>query len=255
MTAAENVLIERADYGALVTVNRPKALNALDERLLRRLGEVVGDLSADEGVAVVIITGAGDRAFVAGADIAEMNACSRDELAEIVRLGQALTRAVELAPKPVIAMVNGYALGGGCELALACDLVVAAETARFGLPEVKLGLLPGFGGTQRLPRRIGWGRARDLILTGRQVPADEALRLGLCDRVVPTADLRSTTEALAVELAAVDAGALAAAKEALRLAADEPLALGLAREAELFVELFDRPERAAAMERFLRRSG
>lgn len=255
MTAAENVLIERADYGALVTVNRPKALNALDERLLRRLGEVVGDLSADEGVAVVIITGAGDRAFIAGADIAEMNACSRDELAEIVRLGQALTRAVELAPKPVIAMVNGYALGGGCELALACDLVVAAETARFGLPEVKLGLLPGFGGTQRLPRRIGWGRARDLILTGRQVPADEALRLGLCDRVVPTADLRSTTEALAVELAAVDAGALAAAKEALRLAADEPLALGLAREAELFVELFDRPERAAAMERFLRRSG
>ena len=248
-------MIERADYGALVTVNRPKALNALDERLLRRLGEVVGDLSADEGVAVVIITGAGDRAFVAGADIAEMNACSRDELAEIVRLGQALTRAVELAPKPVIAMVNGYALGGGCELALACDLVVAAETARFGLPEVKLGLLPGFGGTQRLPRRIGWGRARDLILTGRQVPADEALRLGLCDRVVPTADLRSTTEALAVELAAVDAGALAAAKEALRLAADEPLALGLAREAELFVELFDRPERAAAMERFLRRSG
>lgn len=248
-------MIERADYGALVTVNRPKALNALDERLLRRLGEVVGDLSADEGVAVVIITGAGDRAFIAGADIAEMNACSRDELAEIVRLGQALTRAVELAPKPVIAMVNGYALGGGCELALACDLVVAAETARFGLPEVKLGLLPGFGGTQRLPRRIGWGRARDLILTGRQVPADEALRLGLCDRVVPTADLRSTTEALAVELAAVDAGALAAAKEALRLAADEPLALGLAREAELFVELFDRPERAAAMERFLRRSG
>lgn len=248
-------MIERADYGALVTVNRPKALNALDERLLRRLGEVVGDLSADEGVAVVIITGAGDRAFVAGADIAEMNACSRDELAEIVRLGQALTRAVELAPKPVIAMVNGYALGGGCELALACDLVVAAETARFGLPEVKLGLLPGFGGTQRLPRRIGWGRARDLILTGRQVPADEALRLGLCDRVVPTADLRSTTEALAVELAAVDAGALAAAKEALRLAADEPLASGLVREAELFVELFDRPERAAAMERFLRRSG
>ena len=248
-------MIERADYGALVTVNRPKALNALDERLLRRLGEVVGDLSADEGVAVVIITGAGDRAFIAGADIAEMNACSREELAEIVRLGQALTRAVELAPKPVIAMVNGYALGGGCELALACDLVVAAETARFGLPEVKLGLLPGFGGTQRLPRRIGWGRARDLILTGRQVPADEALRLGLCDRVVPTADLRSTTEALAVELAAVDAGALAAAKEALRLAADEPLALGLAREAELFVELFDRPERAAAMERFLRRSG
>ena len=248
-------MIERADYGALVTVNRPKALNALDERLLRRLGEVVGDLSADEGVAVVIITGAGDRAFVAGADIAEMNACSRDELAEIVRLGQALTRAVELAPKPVIAMVNGYALGGGCELALACDLVVAAETARFGLPEVKLGLLPGFGGTQRLPRRIGWGRARDLILTGRQVPADEALRLGLCDRVVPTADLRSTTEALAVELAAVDAGAVAAAKEALRLAADEPLASGLVREAELFVELFDRPERAAAMERFLRRSG
>ena len=248
-------MIERADYGALVTVNRPGALNALDAGLLRRLGEVVGDLSADEGVAVVIITGAGDRAFIAGADIAEMNACSREELAEIVRLGQALTRAVELAPKPVIAMVNGYALGGGCELALACDLVVAAETARFGLPEVKLGLLPGFGGTQRLPRRIGWGRARDLILTGRQVPADEALRLGLCDRVVPTADLRSTTEALAVELAAVDAGALAAAKEALRLAADEPLALGLAREAELFVELFDRPERAAAMERFLRRSG
>lgn len=246
-------MIERADYGALVTVNRPEALNALDEGLLRRLGDVVRELSEDEGVAVVIITGAGDRAFIAGADIAEMNACSREELAEIVSLGQALTRAVESAPKPVIAMVNGYALGGGCELALACDLVVAAETARFGLPEVKLGLLPGFGGTQRLPRRIGWGRARDLILTGRQVPADEALRLGLCDRVVPAADLRSTTEALAVALAAVDAGALAAAKEALRLAADEPLASGLAREAELFLELFDRPERMAAMERFLRR--
>lgn len=245
----DSVLVERTDYGALITVNRPEALNALDRATLQQLGEAIRAQSADPEVRVLALTGAGERAFIAGADIAEMAPLSRAEMGEILTLGQGAAQALEDAPQPTIAMVNGYALGGGCELALACDLIIAGPRARFGQPEVTLGLVPGFGGTVRLPRRVGWGRARELILTGRQVDAEEALRVGLCERLARD-DLRAETEALARRLAGMDSEALRLVKVALGGGDGEEI---LARERRLFLEAFERPERRAAMKRFLRR--
>jgi len=238
---------------AWIEINRPDKANALGRAALLRLRYAVTGAIQDLDARVLVLTGAGPRAFAAGADIAEMAALDPIGIRGMMEQGQEIAHLLETSPKPVLAAVNGFALGGGCELALACDLICAADTAQFGLPEVGLGVIPGWGGTQRLERRVGYGRARDMVLTGRRIPAAEALAWGLCDRVFPAASLRDEAEALAREIALQDAGALAAAKEALAAAGALPPAEGLARETDLFVRAFDRPERRDAMTRFLSR--
>jgi enoyl-CoA hydratase len=235
-----------------LTISRPQVRNALDRATLAHLRELVQDASTSPGSRAVIITGEGDRAFSAGADIPEMFDLREDEVARFAELGQEVTFAIEACPLPVIAAVNGVAFGGGCEIALACDLIFAADTAQLGLPEVTLAIIPGWGGTQRLVPRVGIGRAREMILTGRRVGAEEALRIGLVDRVVPADRVMEEARFFAAQLATLSAPALAAAKEALRSAV--PLSPdGFRREAELFCKTFETEERPQAMGRFLKR--
>jgi enoyl-CoA hydratase len=184
MSEYQNLLLEVADGIATLTLNRPDKLNALNEQTIRELGRAVRQIREDGAVRGVILTGSGAKAFVAGADIAELARMGPVDGVEVSRLGQQVFREIELSRKPVIAAVNGFALGGGCELAMACHLRVASENARFGLPEVKLGIIPGYGGTLRLPRLVGKGRALELVLTGEMIDATEAHRIGLVNRVV-----------------------------------------------------------------------
>ncbi len=193
----ENLLLEKRDRIAIVTVNRPKVLNALNRATVRELGNCFEELAASEESGAVILTGAGEKAFVAGADINELATQTAVEGKEYALFGQAVLNRIANLGKPVIAAVNGYALGGGCELAMACTLRIASENARLGQPEVKLGIIPGYGGTQRLPRLVGAGRALQLLLTGEQVTAAEALRIGLVNEVVPLAELLPRCEAIA----------------------------------------------------------
>jgi enoyl-CoA hydratase len=192
MANYQNLTFDVEDRIATVSVNRPDKLNALNEQTIRDLGAAVEEFSTRDDVGGVILTGVGDRAFVAGADIAELAKMGPVDGVEVSRLGQRVFRAIELSRKPVIAAVNGFALGGGCELALACHLRVASENAKFGLPEVKLGIIPGYGGTLRLPRIVGRGRALEMMLTAEIVDALEAYRIGLANRVVPQAELLDT---------------------------------------------------------------
>jgi enoyl-CoA hydratase len=198
----ENLLITREGALALLTIDRPQVLNALNTDTLDELRRAVLELKHDAAVRCVILTGAGEKAFVAGADIRELATETPIDAKEHAARGQHVFDLIENMGKPVIAAINGFALGGGCELAMACTIRIAADTARLGQPEINLGLLPGFAGTQRLARLIGKGAALDLLLTGRQVSADEAFRLGLVNRVVPAAQLLDETRLLATELAA-----------------------------------------------------
>jgi enoyl-CoA hydratase len=198
----DNLVLGRADGVALVTINRPQVLNALNIDTLDELRRAVLELKEDADVRVVILTGAGEKAFVAGADISELARLSPAAMKEHALRGQHVFDLIENLGKPVIAAVNGFALGGGCELAMACTLRIAADSARLGQPEINLGLLPGFAGTQRLPRLVGKGVALELLLTGRHVAAEEALRIGLVNHVVPAAALLTDARALAMELAA-----------------------------------------------------
>src|SRR6186997_3350737 len=181
--AYENLLIERADAVLMVTISRPAVLNALNAQTLTELSSVINDAAADDGVRVIVLTGAGEKAFVAGADIKELAVQTPVAGRDHARKGQALFDRIERLGKPVIAAVNGFALGGGCELAMACTMRLASETAKFGQPEINLGLLPGYAGSQRLPRLVGRGRALELLLTGAMISADEAHRIGLVNRV------------------------------------------------------------------------
>jgi enoyl-CoA hydratase len=198
----ENLIVERDGAVAVVTVNRPKVLNALNSPTIDELRRTVLALKHDDSVRVVIITGAGDKAFIAGADINELAAQSPVGGRDHAMRGQHVLDLIENLGKPVIAAINGYALGGGCELAMACTLRLAADTAKLGQPEINLGLMPGYAGTQRLARLVGRGRALELLLTGDQIPAQEAHRIGLVNRVVPAAELMSAARALAAALAA-----------------------------------------------------
>jgi len=197
----QNLLYETRDAIATITVNRPSVRNALNVATVKELAAAFDQAKADPAIRVVILTGAGDKAFVAGADISEIAGLDEVSGAEFSRRGQAVFDGIEALGKPVIAAVNGYALGGGCELAMACTLRIAAETAMFGQPEVKLGLIPGYGGTQRLPRLMGKGRALHLLLTGETIAAYDALVLGLVDSVVPPESLLSKAETLAQQIA------------------------------------------------------
>jgi enoyl-CoA hydratase len=246
----ETLLLEHEGAVAVVTVNRPDKRNALNAAVRRELVAVLDVLRDDDAVRVVVITGAGDKAFVAGADIAEF--AQRTPLEQRAAMtGRRLFDEVAAFPKPVIAMVNGFCLGGGCELALACDLRVAADTARFGQPEVNLGIIPGGGGTQRLPRVVGMGQAMRLVLSGEIIDAAEAARIGLADLVHPAAELRERTLELARTMAAKSPVALRMAKSAVRAAAEMPLGAGLVYETELFVTCFASEDRAEGVAAFM----
>jgi len=240
------------DGVAVVTLNREKQLNALNAQLLAELSVVIRQARADEGVVGVVITGAGEKAFAAGADIAEfaeMDALGGHRLST---RGQGILSALENMPKPVVAAVNGFALGGGCELAMACHLRVASETAQFGLPEVKLGLIPGYGGTQRLPRLVGRGIATEMILTADYVPAQRAYETGLVNRVVPQAEVVEAAKAMVRSIAQKSPVAVSMALQALR-AADLPLPQGLAQEAALFGQCCTTEDFAEGVAAFLNR--
>src|SRR5919107_430541 len=208
------LLYEVSGAIARITVNRPDKLNALNSSVIAELDRAVGEIERDPAVRGVVLTGAGPKAFVAGADIAEIAAQSPVEGKTRALEGQRVFRRLERCGKPVVAAVNGFALGGGCELAMACHLRVAAEGARFGQPEVKLGICPGYGGTQRLPRLVGRGRALELLLTGAMIDAQEALRIGLVNRVVPAAELTASAEGMLRQMLANAPLALAACIEA-----------------------------------------
>jgi enoyl-CoA hydratase len=232
--SVDNLLLDREGAVAIVTINRPTVLNALNTPTTDELTRVMLELKSDAAVRVVIITGAGEKSFIAGADINELAVLTPARGKEHAQRGQRVFDLIENLGKPVIAAVNGFALGGGCELALACTLRIAADTARFGQPEINLGIIPGYGGSQRLPRLVGKGVALDLILTGRQVKADEALQIGLVNRVVPAARLMAEAKALAAELVSKAPIALQYIIEVVNRGIDMPLDQGLFLEATLF---------------------
>lgn len=235
---------------ATVTMNRPEALNAFDEAQLRALLDAFQQLREDRAVRCVILTGAGERAFAAGADIKRMQTMTPDEAGEFGRLGQAVTIAIEALPQPVIAAVNGFAFGGGCEIALACDVRLASEQAVFAQPEVALGIPPGWGGSQRLPRLVGPGLAAELVLSGRRVDAAEALRIGLVNAVHPADRLVTEAKALAEKFAANSPRAVRAAKAALGVAFGDTVK-GLKVELDLFASSFGKPDQLEGMAAFV----
>jgi enoyl-CoA hydratase len=228
------IVFDSEDGIAKIIFNRPKALNALNSELLAELDQALESVAEDESNRVLVLTGAGEKAFIAGADITELAKCDALSGKIFARQGQKVINKLEALSIPVIAAVNGYALGGGSEVALACDFIYAADSAMFGLPEITLGLIPGFGGTQRLPRSIAIGMARELIYTGKMISATEAQALGFVNRVVPLDKLMRETEDTARSIAMKGIVALRAAKEAVNNGLNVDLASGLARENDAF---------------------
>ncbi len=243
--------VDIADAVAVITMNRPEALNAFDVEQLDHFGVALEKVGKERGVRAVIITGAGDRAFAAGADIKQMAGLSPPEGLAFGRKGHAITNALELLPQPVIAAVNGYAFGGGCEIAIACDIRVASENARFAQPEVGLGIPPGWGGSQRLPRLIGPGLAAEMIYTGRQVQADEALRLGLVNAVYPLDKLMPSAREMAAQIARNSPHAVRATKRLMTLAFAGNPGAGLAAEAAAFGAAFATFDQREGMTAFI----
>ena len=232
--AFENIRYQERPPIAVVTVDRPKVLNALNFLSMKELEQVFLDIQQNSAIRAVLLTGAGEKAFVAGADIGELATLSPLEGEQVASRGQRILNLIENCGKPVIACINGFALGGGCELALACTLRIASSNARLGQPEVKIGIIPGYGGTQRLPRLIGKGAALKLILTGEAIPAAEALRLGLVDEVVPPDQLLPRAEQIALTIAGMAPLAIRDAIRAVNSGYDLPLTSGLELEASLF---------------------
>jgi len=230
----ENVLYEKKGSIAYVTINRPKVLNALNAKTISELRSAFEDARDDSEVRGVVLTGAGDKSFAAGADISEMANDTPLTAEEKTRRGQALTDLIENLGKPVIAAVNGFALGGGCELSMASTIRIAAETARFGQPEVKIGVMPGYGGTQRLPRLVGKGRALQLILSGEIIDAQEAYRIGLVNEIAPTVNLIARAEAILKQIISNAPAGVKFSIEAVNKGLDASLAEGLLLEASLF---------------------
>lgn len=236
---------------ATVTINRPKALNALNYDTLKELLDCFGEIGLSNDIQAVIVTGSGEKSFIAGADISFMAQLNTLEAREFGRLGHEAMSAIETLPQPVIAAVNGFALGGGCELALACDIRIAAVNAKFGQPEVNLGVLPGFGGTQRLPRLIGKGHANELLFSGKMINAEEACRIGLVNRVVEQAKLLEECTSLAEMIVAKAAVAVRLCKEAVNNGLEMDLARGCGYEAELFGVCFSSEDQKEGMKAFL----
>lgn len=232
--AYENILLETSGNIATITLNRPKVLNALNQALLKELSAAIEEIAVNDAIRVVLLTGSGEKAFAAGADIQELAQVSGIEGQQLAERGQKLFSRMENLGKPVIACINGFALGGGCELAMSATIRIASETARLGQPEVKLGLTPGYGGSQRLPRLAGKGAALKLLLTGEIIAAAEALRIGLVDEVVPAAELILRATQLAQAIAAVAPIAVRQTIAAVHAGYDLPLDQALAFEASLF---------------------
>ena len=236
---------------AIITINHQDKLNALNGERLQSLSLRLEEASLNPDCRVIVLTGAGDRAFVAGADISAMASMTQAEASVFAELGHAVARSIEQAPQPVIAAINGFALGGGCELALACDIRIAAANAVFAQPEVALGIPPGWGGTQRLPRVIGPGMASDLILTGRRVDAAEALRIGLVNAVFPASELIAKALELAEQIAANSPLAVRTSKRLMAIVQGSGYEAGLAAEAAAFAAEFGSPDQIEGMTAFL----
>jgi len=248
MSNYENILLERDGLVATITVNRPKSLNALNSRTLRELTQAVRECA---DARALILTGAGDRAFVAGADISEMAPMGPWQAREFSELGHVVTALLEDIPAATIAAVNGYALGGGLELAVACDMIFISENARLGLPEVSLGVTPGFGGTQRLVRLVGKLRAKEMIFTGDHVDANRAVEIGLANAVLPREKLLDHCKAMALKIAQKGPLAVARAKRLGERGYDMPLRAANRQEAESFALLFDTDDRREGMRAFV----
>ena len=248
----ETILIDRDGRVAILTINRPDKLNALSQQVRDEVLAALDEIAADDGIGAVVITGAGDKAFIAGADISEFEGRGPMDQREAMRFPRVYD-VMSGYPKPVIAMINGFCLGGGCELAMSCDMRIASEKARFGQPEIKLGLIPGGGGTQRLPRLVGLGHAMRLTLTGDMIGAAEALQIGLVEMVVPHEELRARTLELAQKIAGMSPLTLRVAKEALRAAERLPLGEGIVYERDLFCLCFSTADKREGVEAFLQK--
>ena len=247
----QNLLFEKVDGIGTITVNRPKVLNALNKQTMMELKDVVGKIATDPEVAVLIITGSGEKSFVAGADIGEMRNLSAMEGRAWSKYSQGVFNEIENLPQPVIAAVNGYALGGGCELAMSCDIRVAAEKARFGQPEVLLGVVAAFAGTQRLPRLVGKGRAKELLFTGDQITAVEAYRIGLVNKVVTGEELISVAKELALKIMSRGPIAVSLSKAAVNEGMDMDFESAQAYEAEVFGLCFATADQTEGMSAFV----
>src|SRR5438876_6446469 len=250
MQSFETLLLERRERVAIITINRPEKRNALNIKTREEGAALFEELRADDSVSVVVITGAGDKAFIAGADIAEFAGRTAHMQREVM-VARSLFNAIDTFPKPVIAMVNGYCLGGGCEVALACDIRIASEKASFGQPEINLGIIPGGGGTQRLTRLVGEGKSMELILTGEIIDAQSAYAIGLVNTVVPADQLEAKTMEIANRIAQKSPIALRLAKEAIRLASRSNLDEGLRRELDLFALCFSSADKDEGVNAFL----
>ena len=230
----QNILFEIKNHTGLVTINRPDKLNALNNQTINEIEDVINSIKSNPDIFIVVITGSGEKAFVAGADIAELNNLEVISAKEFSENGNRVFRSIETLDKPVIAAVNGFALGGGCELALACHIRIASDNAKFGQPEVNLGIIPGYGGTQRLARVINSARALEMILTGDMISADEAFRIGLVNKVYPQAELLNKTLELAEKIASKGQQAIRFALKAVKATDNMSLSEGLSYEASLF---------------------
>lgn len=246
-----HVLLEKKGQVAIATVNRPNALNALNSAVLDDLNEMLDTVAADGEIRVLVLTGAGEKAFVAGADIAEMSTLTKAEAEAFGKKGNDVFRRLETLPIPVIAAVNGYALGGGCELSMACDIRICSDTAVFGQPETGLGITPGFGGTQRLSRLVGPGMAKQMIYSAKNVKADEAYRIGLVNAVYPKEELMPAAEKLALSIASNAPIAVRACKQAINEGLDAPMDEAIVIEERLFGSCFETADQREGMGAFL----
>jgi enoyl-CoA hydratase len=246
-----DVLIEVTDYIGWLKINRPESLNSLNSEVVESLEDALRDLEQDPAVKVVVITGAGEKAFVAGGDIKEMAAMTPLEARAFARKGQQMIEYIEKMHKPVIAAVNGYALGGGLELALACDFIYASEKAKLGLPEVTLGVIPGFGGTQNLPRLIGPNKAKELIFSGKILPAQQAKEWGIVNEVFPAVELQAKVMEIAQAIARNGMIAVASAKDAIVSGLNMTKEDGLRYESSMFATLFATEDQNEGMQAFI----
>src|SRR5262245_47750873 len=247
---AETILVEREGRVAIVVINRPDKLNALSQQVRDEVLDALAEIEKDEGVGAVVVTGAGEKSFIAGADISEFAGRTPFDQRHAMRSPR-IFDAMATFPKPVLAMINGFCLGGGCELSASCDVRIASDKARFGQPEIKLGLIPGGGGTQRLPRQVGLGHAMRLILSGAMIDAAEAQRIGLVEIVVPPEELRAKTLEVAAEIAAKSPLTLRVAKEALRTSERVGVEDGIAYERDLFCLCFSSEDKKEGVAAFL----
>lgn len=248
----EAILMEREGRVAILTVNRPDKMNALNETVRSEMLDALAEIEEDDELGAVVITGAGEKAFIAGADIAEFEGRTPFDQRHAMRTPR-IYDVMSSFPKPVIAMINGYCLGGGCELAMSCDIRTASEKARFGQPEINLGLIPGGGGTQRMPRLVGRGQAMRLILSGEMIPASEAEKIGLVDLVFPPQELRAKTVELATKIASKSPLTLRVAKEAVHASWRMPIEEGLLYERDLFCLCFSTADKEEGVEAFLQK--